>query len=45
MLAVTVLQVTSMVRALRVMSWVMAMLMRGVAGGAPAAGAAGTACA
>ena len=32
-------------RALRVMSWVMAMLMWGVAGGAPAGGAAGTALA
>ena len=43
MSAVRVLQVTSMVGALQVMSWVMAMLMWGVACGAPAGGAAGTA--
>ena len=43
MSAVRVLQLTSMVRALRLIAWVMAMLMWGVAGGAPAGGAAGTA--
>ena len=45
MLAMRVLQVTPMVRALRVMSWVVAVLMWGVAGGASAGGAAGTALA
>ena len=43
MSALRVLQVTSMVRALQVMSWVMTMLMWGIAGGVPAGGAAGTA--
>ena len=43
MSAVRVLQVTSMAGALRVTSWLMAMLMGGVAGSVPAASAASTA--
>ena len=45
MSAARVLQVASMARALRVTSGVMVMLMGDVAGGVPAGGAAGTACA
>ena len=43
MLAVRVLQVTSMARALTL--WAMALLTGGVGGGVPAGGAVGTACA